>query len=217
MRYIDESQLESNLSYRFQYLAEFIGFDSNDAATVQASGPFLGPLIPQIVDTTYDKLLRYDATTRHFVPRQSGFQGAIPGSLEGVTSNHPQIQFRKEHLSRYLMQVLGRTCDERLVPYLDMVGKIHTPQAGNAEIDVPLVQMNALLGFISDTLIDVISSMPLDTATIVRTIRAFTKLLWIQNDFINRHYASSGQVVPAVAALEGRSQADGQRELQGPR
>lgn len=188
MKQIVESQLETDLPYRFAYLAEFMGFDANDAAAVQSCAPYLGPLIPQIVEKTYEKLLSYDATMRHFVPRQSGFDGPAPTDLEGVTMNHPQVQFRKEHLSRYFMQILGRTCDERMVPYLDMVGKIHTPKAGSQEIDVPLVQMNALLGFISDTLIDVIASLPLDNVAVMRTIRAFSKLLWIQNDFINRHY-----------------------------
>jgi Protoglobin len=188
MKQIDEQRLETDLPFRFEYLAEFIGFGPEDAAVVQMSGMYLGPLIPQMVDTTYEKLLSYDATARHFVPHQSGFNGPAPAGLSGVTANHPQVQFRKEHLSRYFMQILGRSCDGRMVPYLDMVGKIHTPRAGNPEIDVPLVQMNALMGFISDALIGVISSLPVDTATSLRMIRAFNKLLWIQNDFVNRHY-----------------------------
>lgn len=186
---VDEAKLETDLPYRFRYLAEFVGFTADDAAAIQASAPYLGPLIPQIVETTYEKLLKYETTARHFVPRQSGYDGPTPAGPADLLAMHPQIQFRKEHLSRYFMQILGRTLDERLVPYLDMVGKIHTPQAGNSEIDVPLVQMNALMGFLADTLCDVIGSLALDTPATLRTIRAFNKLLWIQNDFITRHYA----------------------------
>ncbi|MGO9597898.1 MAG: protoglobin family protein [Isosphaeraceae bacterium] len=188
MKMIDEQRLESNLAYRFEYLAEFIGFDASDAATVQASGPYLGPLIPEIVERTYAKLLAYDATARHFVPRQSGYDGPVPDGPTGITATHPQIQFRKEHLLRYFMQILGRNPDAKIVPYFDMVGKIHTPRAGNPEIDVPLVQMNAFMGFLSDVLMDLISSLPLDASTAMRTMRAFNKLLWIQNDFVTRHY-----------------------------
>ena len=190
MKTIDEPRLESDPAYRFEYLADFIGFDANDATAVQACAPFLGPLIPQIVEQTYEKLLAFDATARHFVPRQAGFDGLVPTDLASVTGNHPQIQFRKEHLLRYFMQLLGRTCDAKMVPYFDMVGKIHTPGAGNAEIDVPLVQMNALMGFMSDMLIELISTLPLDAPTALRTVRAFNKLLWIQNDFITRHYCT---------------------------
>jgi hypothetical protein len=189
---IDESKLETDMPYRFRYLAEFIGFGPEDASAVQASGPYLGPLIPQIVDMTYEKLLGFDCTARHFLPRQSGFEGKTPEGLGGLTANHPQIQFRKEHLSRYFMQVLGRSCDERMVPYLDMVGKIHTPGGGNPEIDIPLVQMNGLMGYLSDVLTELIFSLGMDPATTLSTLRAFQKLLWIQNDFINRHYQQPG-------------------------
>ena len=75
-----------------------------------------------------------------------------------------------------------------MASYLDMVGKIHTSRAGNPEIDVPLVQMNALMGYLSDSLFEVVLSLPLDPSTAMQTIRAFNKLLWIQNDFISRHY-----------------------------
>jgi Protoglobin len=139
-----------------------------------------------------EKLLSYDATARHFVPRQSGFTGPLPDDVSTLTQISPPIQFRKEHLSRYFMQLLGRAYDDKMTQYLDMVGKIHTPLAGNKAIDVPQVQMNALMGLLADTLTETILQQPLDAATILGTLRAFQKLLWIQNDFIHRHY-SNGQ------------------------
>lgn len=188
MQQIDEDRLETDPVFRFEYLAEFIGFSGEDAQAVQACGPYLGPLIPQLVEKTYEKLLKYDATARHFVPVQSGCDAPAASGVGEINQSHPQVRFRKEHLAKYFMQILGRTCDAKFVTYLDMVGKIHTPQAGNAEIDVPLVQMNALMGFLSDVLTESIFEFPLDQATAVKTVRAFQKFLWIQNDFITRHY-----------------------------
>jgi hypothetical protein len=75
-----------------------------------------------------------------------------------------------------------------MVAYLDMVGKMHTPKAGSRDLDVPLVQMNALMGFVSDALTGIILGLGLDREREVRTVRAFNKLLWLQNDLINRHY-----------------------------
>lgn len=188
MKQIDEERLESDPPFRFDYLADFMELTSEDTTAIQAAAMYLGPLIPELVGRTYDKLLNFDSTARHFLPTQSGFDGPPPGNLEKVTQTHPHVQFRKEHLARYFQQILGRTCDSRFVSYLDMVGKIHTPKAGNSEINVPLVQMNALMGFLSDTLTQVIASLPLDSEEMLKTIRAFNKLLWIQNDFITRHY-----------------------------
>jgi len=188
MESIDEARLESDPHYRYEYLAGFIGFGPEDIALIQASAPVLGPRIPDLVEKTYETLLKYDATARHFVPRQAGYEGPVPAGVGTLSQSHPQIRFRKDHLSRYFMQLLGRSYDAKMVLFLDMVGKIHTPQAGNREIDVPLVQMNALMGLLAEILLEALSPPALDAATSLRTIRAFQKLLWIQNDFITRHY-----------------------------
>jgi hypothetical protein len=186
--HIDERRLETDLGYRFGYLAEFMEFASEDVAAIHAAAPALAPLVPDLVDAVYDKLSDYDATWRHFLPRQHGYEGALPASLEELTQEHEQIRFRKGHLARYLASLVTKAYDAKMVEYLDMVGKMHTPRAGSPKLDVPLVQMNALMGFVSDALIGTILGLGLDRVQEVRTVRAFNKLLWLQNDLINRHY-----------------------------
>ncbi len=193
MQQIDEQRLETDLQYRYDYLAEFIGFRHDDVSLIQAAAPHLGPRIAELVEKTYSKLLDYDATARHFVPRQQGYEGDLPTDIASLSATHPQIRFRKDHLNRYFMQLIGRSYDAKMVLYLDMVGKMHTPKSGNAEIDVPLVQMNALIALISDILQESIAEWPLDAGAALRTARAFNKLLWIQNDLINRHYCAGPQ------------------------
>ena len=185
---IDEPRLESDVLYRFDYLARFIGFCQDDIAAIGAAAPLLDPLVPALVDAVYDKLFSYDATKRHFVPRQSGYDGELPDSIESLSQEHEMIQFRKQHLGRYLRALVTRPYNEKMVQYLNRVGEIHTPRAGSAELDVPLVQMNALMGFVADALTKTILDLQLDRETEVQTLRAFNKLLWIQNDLINRHY-----------------------------
>lgn len=188
MKHIDEQRLEEDVAYRVGYVAEFMGFGEEDIAAIHGAAGHLAPLVPVLVDAVYDKLFSYDATKRHFVPRQSGYEGPVPDSLEELSQEHEMIQFRKQHLGRYLVALVTRPYDDKMINYLDLVGKIHTPKAGSAELDVPLVQMNALLGFVADALTNVLLSLELDRPTEVRTVRAFNKLLWIQNDLITRHY-----------------------------
>lgn len=198
MKMIDESRLETDLGYRFGYLAEFMGFGSEDVKAVHDSAAHLAPLVSVLVDAVYDKLFGYDATKRHFVPRQSGYEGDVPQDLASLDQDHEMIKFRKEHLGRYLVRLVTKPYDGDMVTYLDLVGKIHTPKAGSAQLDVPLVQMNALMGFVADALTSTLFSLNLPRADEVRMVRAFNKLLWLQNDLINRHYAESRE--PAVAA-----------------
>jgi hypothetical protein len=189
MKHIDEQRLEQDVGYRYGYVADFIGFTAEDDAAIHSAASQLAPLVPVLVDAVYDKLHSNSATWRHFLPRQFGYEGSIPKTLDDLTMDHPQIKYRKQHLAQYLATLVTRPYDGKMVSYLDMVGKIHTPKAGSKEINVPLVQMNALMGFVSDALTATILSLGLERDVEVKTLRAFGKLLWIQNDFINRHYA----------------------------
>ena len=189
MTHVEEPRLESDLAYRLGYVSQFIGFGPDDIAAVHAAAPLLAPLVPGLVDAVYAKLFQQDATWRHFLPRQSGYEGAVPPTLNELTPDHPQIAFRKQHLGRYLAALVTRPYDGKMVQYLDMVGKIHTPKAGSRELDVPLVQMNALMGFVADAFTATILGLGLPRDAEVKTLRAFGKLLWVQNDLITRHYA----------------------------
>jgi hypothetical protein len=188
MQQIDESKLEADLVYRFTYLTDFIGFSQGDIDAVHASAEHIGPLVPTLVDAIYDKLFSYDATKRHFVPRQSGYEGTVPEDLEQLTQDHEMIEFRKQHLGRYLECLVTKPYDISMVTYLDNVGKMHTPHSGSQKLIVPLVQMNALMGFVSDALLATILGLGLPREQEVTTLRAFNKLLWLQNDLITRHY-----------------------------
>ena len=188
MKYIDETRLETDLAYRVGYVSEFIGFGAADIAALQASAAVLGPVVPALVDAVYDKLFSYDATKRHFVPRQSGYDGPLAANLDTLALSDEVIAFRKQHLGRYLTALVTRPYDAAMLSYLDMVGKMHTPQAGSPQLNVPLVQMNALLGFVADAVLATILSLALDRETEVRTLRAFNRVLWLQNDLITRHY-----------------------------
>lgn len=188
MTAIDEPRLETDLAYRFRYLAQFCNFGEADVAAIHAAADALAPKVKGLVDAVYVRLYKQDATWRHFLPRQHGYDGDVPMTLETLTPDHPQIAFRKEHLGRYLIALVTRPYDGKMVEYLDMVGRIHTEKAGSREIRVPLVQMNALMAFVSDALLATILSLGLPREQEMATVRAFNKLLWLQNDLINRHY-----------------------------
>jgi hypothetical protein len=197
MKHIDESRLETDLAYRVGYTSEFMGFGQEDIDTLHASAAVLGPLVPTLVDAVYDKLFGYDATKRHFVPRQFGYEGETPDSVEALGMNHEMITFRKQHLGRYLTALVTRPYDEKMLNYLDFVGKMHTPLAGSPQLNVPLVQMNALMGFVADAVLNTVLSLGLDRATEVKALRAFNKVLWLQNDLITRHYQNLPKSVAA--------------------
>jgi hypothetical protein len=111
-----------------------------------------------------------------------------------------------DHMQSYLMQLLGHAFDSRIAVLFDAVGKMHTPKTGNPNINVPLVQMNAFMGMLADLLTDRVLTLNADHDTKINCLRAFHKILWIQNDFITRHYAAADiwtlmRMVPLFAGL----------------
>jgi hypothetical protein len=189
MKRIDETRLENDLTYRFGYLTEFMGFAADDIQAIHGAAGLLGPKVPGLVDAVYVKLFDYDATKRHFVPPQAGYEGELAADVDTLSLDDDVIQFRKQHLARYLATLVTKPYDAKMVQYLNVVGAMHTPSVGSAGVDVPLVQMNALLGFVADAITATIFSLGLDSEIEQRTIRAFGKLLWLQNDLINSNYA----------------------------
>lgn len=119
MQHINETRLESDLEYRFNYLTDFMGFDEEDIETIHGAAPLLAPLVPGLVDAVYDKLRQYDATWRHFVPRQDGYKGELRATeVDNLTMDDPQIAFRKQHLGAYLKHLVTKPYDAKMMVYL---------------------------------------------------------------------------------------------------
>lgn len=153
LKYADESRPETDLASRYLFLTEFMGFTEADVAALHAAAPALAPLVPGLVDAVYQRLFSFDAARRHFLIRQSGFDGAVPDDLQKLSQDQEMIQFRKQHLASYLAALVTRPCDLQMVKFRDHVGRIPTPQAGNPRLSAALVQMNALMGFAAVALI----------------------------------------------------------------
>ena len=177
-----------SVDQRIEVLAGFMGLTQEDIDTIHEFAPILASHAPALVNAVYVKLFSNDLTKRHFMTRGAGYEGPLPEKLDDLTLDHPQILMRKQHLGAYLGRLVTSQYDSKMNAYLDMVGKIHTAKAGSPDVVIPLVQMNALMGFVHDALIGLIFSLPAPECRRVALARAFTKLLWIQGDLISRHY-----------------------------
>ena len=197
MQHISPVDLRS-IPPRISYLKRFLNFTDADGAAIQTSGQILGPLIPTVLDAVYTNLLSYDITAKAFAPRQPDYKGPAPASVQDLTLDHPQILHRKDFLKRYLVQLVSNNDwddESKLWDYMDKVGIMHTGEPGfkhrsrRPQLRVEFVHMNALLAFVEDVVVgSIMGTDELDLATKTKTIRAWNKLLWIQNDLFARHY-----------------------------
>ncbi|KAF8463280.1 Protoglobin-domain-containing protein [Kalaharituber pfeilii] len=206
----------SHLPSRIAYVTSFLDFKSSDVAYLHAAAPIVKPLIPAVVDAVYVKLLSYDITAKAFVPRGTGFTGAMDEKHRTVidlSADDEQIKFRKDFLKRYLARLVEMGYDnEKDWEYLDKVAVMHTGQVGfqhrakKPGLRVELIHMSILLGYVEDILVDTVVKHPdLDDDTKAGVLRAFNKVLWIQNDLFSRHYVvdeDTGTVPVGYNALQ---------------
>jgi hypothetical protein len=70
---------------------------------------------------------------------------------------------------------------------------------GNKTLQIDYLYVNALFGYVEDVLISAIMDLPVDNATKKAALRAFNKILWIQNDLMVRHYLPDDGVTVEAA------------------
>ncbi|KAF7981187.1 hypothetical protein HWV62_33169 [Athelia sp. TMB] len=194
MEHIDPESLHA-LPSRIAYLKTFLDFGPQDAAVLHSVQPLLSPMIPDILDAVYEKLLCFDITAASFTSRNSDYHGPVTQSVRELTIDSPQIQWRKDFMRGYLSKLLEADYDdEKTWEYMEKVGIMHTGKPGFAhreahkELRVEYVHMSLLLGYLLDLILTSVLDTDLDTPTQTLVLRAFNKLFWIQNDLFSKHY-----------------------------
>jgi hypothetical protein len=74
------------------------------------------------------------------------------------------------------------------------------------ELRVEYIHMGALLGYVEDIVVGAVMEMEgIDAGTKMKVMRAFNKVLWIQNDLFARHYIGEESVGNSIGGGEGLS------------
>ncbi|KAF9352614.1 hypothetical protein BGX26_009594 [Mortierella sp. AD094] len=195
MQHIERAQLYQDPVYRFQYVAKFMDFGEEDIQAIKGAAELIKPLVPSVVNAVYSKLHQFDITWDIMAKRHEGFtpSGKVIEQSSQLTENAEQIKFRKDMLTRYFGKLLSDPYDEKMIKYLEYVARIHTDTpTKKSKINVDLIHINALLGYVETVLIGGVKSLNLDRDTEYKAIAAFGKLLWIQNDFFIKFYCRDG-------------------------
>ncbi|KAI8616393.1 Protoglobin-domain-containing protein [Chytriomyces sp. MP71] len=201
---VDRDKLYTDLTYRFKYVSQFVGFDETDIAAIKGAAPLIAPLVPTIVDAVYEHLFSFDIT-------KVSMATMLP--LTELTTEDDQIKFRKDFLGKYLVKLVTAEYDAAFVSYLDRVGRIHTNTPGKkSRINVEYIHCNALFGWLHGFLAETIDKLPeLQDVPEVRakTLGAFSKLLWIQNDFFSMYYLRESETFKGHHTVQAPNHLDG--------
>ncbi|KAG9634775.1 hypothetical protein KCU64_g15286, partial [Aureobasidium melanogenum] len=190
MERVNRHDLFTSLSARIQWLHSFLEFRTDDVQALIVGQKYIKAVIPAIVDVVYKKLLSYDITARVFSTRDSREEGPVE---KWHTEESEEIQNRKIFLRWYLTKLNSDCTCMEYWEYLDKVGMMHAGKGRLNPLHVDYILMGACLGFIQDSLFTAILSHPhleLDCKTSI--VKALGKVIWIQNDLIERWHNSDG-------------------------
>ncbi|EWC46507.1 hypothetical protein DRE_04230 [Drechslerella stenobrocha 248] len=190
MQHVDRGDLYTSLPTRVQFLHSFLEFGPDDVAALILGQRYIKALIPAIVNIVYKKLLKYDITARVFTTRNSKDESPVSS---WASEESAQIQHRKMFLRWYLTKLNSDCTKMEYWEYLDKVGLMHVGKGRKNPLHVDYVFLGACLGFIQDSLFDAILSHPrLELPKKIAIVRALGKVIWIQNDLMEKWHNSDG-------------------------
>ncbi|MCJ1351513.1 MAG: hypothetical protein MMC33_001497 [Icmadophila ericetorum] len=197
MEHIDASSL-SDLPSRLSYTLSFLAFTpETDGASINVSAATLGPLIPTVLDLVYTKLLSYDITAKPFTPQTQPEEiekEAAPKTPKELHLEHAHILRQKTFLKNYLLKICTTedwSPNSKLWIYMDHVALMHTgvQRGKRPELRVEYTHLALLLGYVVDIVAGaVLGAEGLDLETKGKVIKAWNKVVWIQNDLFARKY-----------------------------
>ena len=195
VQHIDKDRLDTDLRYRFDFLAKFINFTESDIAALNRFSHIASPFIESAVDIVYQNLIDYDVTQYHLLKSTNDFQGAVTTDPDQLTIKSEQIVFRIKSMRKYLNRILRQTVwNDAFLEFLSNVGKSHTKLAGTQSIDVEYIHVNALFGFLEQTFVQaVLNTTELDLSMKRETLFALSKVFWLQNDLFAMHFFAASR------------------------
>ncbi|KAF3942184.1 hypothetical protein ABW19_dt0209109 [Dactylella cylindrospora] len=190
MEHVDRCDLYTSLPVRIQFLHSFLEFGPDDVQALIEGQRYVKALIPAIVNIVYKKLLKYDITARVFTTRNSKDEGPVS---QWATEESATIQHRKMFLRWYLTKLNSDCTRMEYWEYLDKVGLMHVGKGRKNPLHVDYVFLGATLGFIQDAMFEAILSHPrLPLPKKIAIIKALGKVIWIQNDLMERWHNADG-------------------------
>lgn len=161
----------------FKYVAEFIGFTSEDAKTVRRTKPIIEKHVGEIVDKFYVHLLRYPPTRKFFLKPD--------GSID-----QPYLEMRMRHQANFWLRTADAVFDDEYASYIDYVGRAHTSRGADPKIYIAERYVIGQVGFMSHAVAVAITQelRHVDEEFETAALEAWNKLMMLLLEMLARAY-----------------------------
>lgn len=163
----------------FRYMAEFVGFSTDDERTIIATRPIIEKHLPKIVGDFYAHLLRYPPTRKFFLNKE----GAI---------DQDYLELRMRHNANFWLRTLEGNYDDTYAAYVDYVGRAHTTHGADPSIYIPERYVIGQVGFVQHAISSALQTElhDKDEGFEDRAVEAWDKLMMVVLELLSRAYYS---------------------------
>jgi hypothetical protein len=180
---VDEDRLDTDLYYRFQFLAEYFNFTNRDIAFIHEHIEFIKSLVPRVIEKSLEKLLNFDVTRRLLLGTIHGVATELTTDPDELTMQSPSIKQRATVFEELFYEMFSSKFDEEY--FNKTLARRLSYKWGNKMVDVPMAlnsaaNMNVQLLFAEYTLN---SDLPLEIRSNLALV--LSKVLNIYVDMTN--------------------------------
>jgi nitrite reductase/ring-hydroxylating ferredoxin subunit/hemoglobin-like flavoprotein len=163
----------------FQYMAQFIGFSTADAETIQQTRPIIEKHLPELVSQFYSHLLRHPPTRRFFLKQD--------GSID-----QPYVELRMRHLTNFWLHAASGVYQDTFAGYVDYVGRAHTARGADPQLYIAERYVIGQVGFMQHAISEIIRQElgQKDEAFERRAMGAWDKLMMVILEMLARAYGN---------------------------
>jgi nitrite reductase/ring-hydroxylating ferredoxin subunit len=166
----------------FNYMADFIGFDVQQAEAIFESRFIIEKYIPDIVADFYVHLLRYPPTRRFFLKPDG-------------TVDQAYVQLRMQHLTNFWRRTAYGPYDEEYARYVDYVGMAHTRRGADPKIDIAEHYVIGQVAYMQHAISEALSKElhEIDPDWEMRATKAWNLLMMVNLEVLARAYREDSQ------------------------
>ncbi len=167
-------------SYRWSHGKAVCGFTRRDWERIRDCEPILRPRLETIVDSLYERLLRFEPNERLY-------------RNERGEPDEEVYQHRVEGFKRWLDRIFKARDDEQYRDYLRDVGLIHTSHLGFEDQFVDSFYLHPTFGILFDEIMGVLGEHLEDTTRLARAASGWQRLFLLQQDLMLQAYRTPGE------------------------
>ncbi len=161
----------------FKYIAGFVGFTDDDAATIRETRFIIEKYIPSIVADFYAQLLKFPATRGLFLKKD--------GSID-----REYLEMRMQHQANFWRRAASGEYDDDFARFVDYVGRSHTSHGADPNIYVPERYVIGMIAFVQQRIGEALHKElhEIDDDETLRATQAWNAFLMVVLEMLSRSY-----------------------------